>query len=771
MTSALGGSLVNPLLFLGGALLVAVPILIHLLNRRRFRIVDWAAMEFLLEADKKNRRRVQLENLLLLLLRCLAVLLLALLLARPFDSSGLSARLLGAQRFERILLVDDSLSMKARIGNRSAMEIAVERATDLIRGFAGEQAENAVTLMVSSRPGERLLNAAPLSAARVDDVLAEVSSLSATDQPGQFVATLQDLSVWLENQPANVNRVVYILSDLRRRDWAEEGNSEGDESPAVALLRNISKHTQGCFVVDVASDEDRNLLVADILPEKTVVEGVESRFEVRVQNAGQLEANNVKVKFTVGDAVPVVQTVASLPAGETIPLQFSFLFQGDDTFDTASSSASADSAEADRALRSRTVRVELLPERGGEEDRLAEDSVAFLAPQVIPGIPVLLVDGDPSATFGKAESFYLKRALRPTGQTVSGVLPEVVTETELETLDLNRYRVIFLCNVYRLAEKPLADLRAWVAAGGGLVILPGDQVDEEYFNLTFGGDQQEPGSQFTPVLLESMQGDETERAWFNFRIAEEQHPVLVEFAGQQNPLLAGVKVFRWWKLVPQPRAEGPPPQILARFSDPEESPALVEQPYGAGRLVVSALPADADWSTWTSDPSYILAMQMLVRYLTPGDARDGNLRVGQPLRQGIDITQYELDAPLQLPSRREVNLQAAQLPGADAHRWLLTFPDTWQQGLYQLKLGKRDGGEELRLFAVNVDPAEGNLLRASVSAMQRQLRDTGVKFVEQASGGLNTSGAQLEIWKYLLGVLVIVLLGESLLSWVFGWRR
>ena len=61
------------------------PILIHLLNKRKFKIVDWAAMDFLLDADKKNRRRIRLENLILLLsLRCLAVLLIGLLLARPF---------------------------------------------------------------------------------------------------------------------------------------------------------------------------------------------------------------------------------------------------------------------------------------------------------------------------------------------------------------------------------------------------------------------------------------------------------------------------------------------------------------------------------------------------------------------------------------------------------------------------------------------------------------------------------------------------------------
>ena len=150
--SGLGSWLVNPSIFLAGALLVSVPIIIHLLNRRKFKIVDWAAMDFLLEADKKNRRRVRLENFLLLLMRCLAIFILGMLLARPYDSSGLAAKLFDAQQFERILLIDDSLSMKARIGNRTAMEIVRERVTDLARQFASEQADNTLTLILTSKP-------------------------------------------------------------------------------------------------------------------------------------------------------------------------------------------------------------------------------------------------------------------------------------------------------------------------------------------------------------------------------------------------------------------------------------------------------------------------------------------------------------------------------------------------------------------------------------------------------------------------------------------
>src|SRR5882724_5183419 len=66
-----------------GLALIPIPIIIHLLNRRRFKLVTWAAMEFLLRAMRKNRRRLKFEQWLLLATRCLLIFLLGMALARP----------------------------------------------------------------------------------------------------------------------------------------------------------------------------------------------------------------------------------------------------------------------------------------------------------------------------------------------------------------------------------------------------------------------------------------------------------------------------------------------------------------------------------------------------------------------------------------------------------------------------------------------------------------------------------------------------------------
>src|SRR5918911_5422348 len=72
----------NPANMVAGAALISSPIIIHLINRMRFKRVRWAAMEFLLKSQRRNRRRLIIEQLLLLALRCLLVILIALLVTR-----------------------------------------------------------------------------------------------------------------------------------------------------------------------------------------------------------------------------------------------------------------------------------------------------------------------------------------------------------------------------------------------------------------------------------------------------------------------------------------------------------------------------------------------------------------------------------------------------------------------------------------------------------------------------------------------------------------
>src|ERR1700758_4012537 len=96
-----------PLLY--GLAAASIPILIHLLNRRKFREVPWAAMRFLLAAIRKNQRRIRIEQWILLAIRTLIILMVVTAMAKPFlESFGV---VIAGRAVHRVLVLDASMSM------------------------------------------------------------------------------------------------------------------------------------------------------------------------------------------------------------------------------------------------------------------------------------------------------------------------------------------------------------------------------------------------------------------------------------------------------------------------------------------------------------------------------------------------------------------------------------------------------------------------------------------------------------------------------------
>jgi hypothetical protein len=792
---------VTPWLAIAGAALILSPIIIHLLNKRKFKIVDWAAMDFLLDADKRNRRRVRLENLLLLLMRCLAVFLLGLLLAQPFIPNEFASKVLGSAQFEHLFVLDDSLSMQVQTGNQTPFEEAKQRLVKLLDEFSKNRNDDTFTLILTSAPDQRQVNGARVTEQSVGELIETVNALEPTDRAADLPRVLATLEQELKGLPKNVNRVLYVVSDLRQRDWRREGEGEAEvENDPARVVARLSEGLTGVYVVDVGSEDARNLMITEVRPEGVLVAGVISRFDVTVANFGAAEARDLTVRFKAGDALAIERPINRIAPGETASVPFSFTFSG------AESNANFGQEVAGGIDPVRVV-VEVISTRPADEDRLLADSTAYFPARIVRGIPTLIVDGDPSSNEERSESYYLRRALEPSGPLLSGVDIEIAHESEIETLSLSKYQVIFLCNVYQFSEQARKDLEDWVRRGGGLVIMPGDQVDERYFNEQYFKE----GEGLAPLKLVGIQGDETEERWVHFRVENTNHPVLGVFEGQNNPALDMTKVFRWWGAT---AAEGQLDSLIdvpARFNDPDASIAMAEKKFGAGRVFMTTIPADADWHIWPIYGTYLISMQELVRHMAGDVAGSGVMRVGEPLAQAIELSDYKTDAELKLPNDKKLSLQArepsaasaaqatdgegaeeasstgaastgpastgadkegsASTRGGDSTRWQIVHEDTGKRGFYELTLLRNDGFEEKVLFAANPDPTEGNLARVDLPELRKSLGD-GVKIIKGTdSGALATTGAQRELWKYVLLGVVLVLAGEQLFAWSFGLRR
>src|SRR5688572_773619 len=149
------------MLFIAGLALAAIPIIIHILNRRRFRTVQWAAMEFLLRAMRKNRRRLRFEQWLLLATRCLVLALLGAALARPLacDQSSTIASLAGDRNALHVLVIDNSYSM-AYEADRPDAKTHLGQAKRLAKGLIDRLSSGgeSVAIIVAGQPARAVVD-------------------------------------------------------------------------------------------------------------------------------------------------------------------------------------------------------------------------------------------------------------------------------------------------------------------------------------------------------------------------------------------------------------------------------------------------------------------------------------------------------------------------------------------------------------------------------------------------------------------------------------
>ncbi|MGI9239166.1 MAG: BatA domain-containing protein, partial [Verrucomicrobiales bacterium] len=395
----MGSFLTNPALFIGGLIAIASPIIIHLLNKRRFKRVDWAAMDFLLEAQKLNRRKVKLEEFILLLMRCLAMGLIGFLLARPFFSTGGGAGLFNGARYERIVVLDDSLSMQAKSGGQTSMEAAKLAMEKWVNELVSGGADESLTLVLTSQPGRTVLDSQPLDGNSEAEIVDDIKNLKSTDGVGDLDGALAFVEQKIADGDASVNRVVYLLSDLRERDWA--GGGESADAGVVERMKRIADSAAGCFLIDVGKEGEENLVVEEIAAvDKALVAGVTTNFEVVVRNLGNRPALDVKVRFAADESLPLDGTIDRIEPGQTGSVPFTFTF------------APAIDGEGDPEPVA--IRASLAATTG---DALEEDDTRYFPARTVRGIQTLVVDGDPNGSFGRGETFFLRRALAPAGST------------------------------------------------------------------------------------------------------------------------------------------------------------------------------------------------------------------------------------------------------------------------------------------------------------------------------------------------------------------
>ena len=278
---------------------VGVPLLIHLLFRKRYQIVPWAAVRFLLVAERRHRRRI--DQWLLLALRALALLLPLLAMAAATKwaeplwqaiEPGTTETIANVPRTHHVIVLDASMSMTARADDgQTRFEKAVSQAENMIRsGSPGD----GYTLIVLSGGVQSIV---PGPANDPERVVAELRKVRPTHGPADTAASLADVAGVITRSPrAYPRKQLTFFTDLQRSAWANAlAKSDAGQPPEV--WQRIFDRAD-VVVVDVARSDLDNLAIADLaLADALPMIDTPAFVDATIANLGRSEKRNVRVQL------------------------------------------------------------------------------------------------------------------------------------------------------------------------------------------------------------------------------------------------------------------------------------------------------------------------------------------------------------------------------------------------------------------------------------------------------------------------------------------
>jgi hypothetical protein len=706
---------------LWGTLLLAVPILIHLLHRRRVRVVRWGAMHLLDLTVRKSARRVRIEELILLAVRCAIPVLLALALARPVFS-GFRA-LLGHASSATLVLLDNSYSMDAGgppAHFQQAREFVARKLASLGAGSVA-----AVIPLAGGLPG------AATPTTDLDRLGTTIQQAEAGFGRARVAPSLLDAIEQFGATRSPVRELV-VVSDFQRNDWsAPEADAR---ERAFADLNKLSLKPE-ISLVRLGTPARENLSVGALEFPRLVI-GVGQSLQVRanIRNHGERAWNAVPVVFRV-DGKERSATQVSLPPGEQKQVIFSHAF---------------DSAGA------HLVEISL------DGDALTADNASLASVPVWEQVPVLLVNGDPRREALRGETDFLEIALRPFGlgrvPLADLVTTRTVTTAEVTADSLETVRVVVLANVGALSDAQITLLQRFVADGGGLLVFPGDRCSPEQFNRSL------LPAGLVPAPITAVTG-ETGRTTAGARVVAEpfRHAALELFNDSRNGSLGEIEIQRWFR-AGAPAASSNTVATLARLDTGD--PFLIEQRVGEGRVIFCATACDADWGNFPTRAVYVPLMQRLVTHLASAVYPPRNLAVGEPLLAFFRRIDAGKKATVIDPSgrRAELNIERRGQRAVIEHR------DTLRPGVY--KLTGPDGVETP--YVVNAPREESDLAALADEELDQLAERLGAR-VDRSWEEHNTRERQRrfgsEVWAPLLWAALALVFLELVLEQWFTRRR
>ncbi len=718
-------SFLNPAMLFGMTAL-AIPIIVHLLNRRRFKKIQWAAMRFLQVSLERNQRRMKVEDWILLLLRMAIVALIALAASRPatdwLKSKGLSSKVTAS------VIIDSSASMLKKDASEQENRFSIARkiADEVLNSLPKGSATSMVLGANSSGEG---IKEPTHDMARAQKVLEESK---ATHRGSDLFPAIQSAITTMQDRPSSQKELV-IITDGEASAWRQY--------EAITRSLDQSKKDTNAIIVLVGKDPDENLAITR-LDQKTPIASVDQpvRLAVEVTNFGNAEANDVEVQMSINDEpIGDPAVIEAIPPGESRTIT-TFVELSNPGYQRISSKINVN-------------------------DALETDNSREIVIRGINKARALLVDGQPGRDITESETFFLQNALVPVPPELTDSFflgADRISIGDLANAQLDDYRAIFLANVSDFPDEFLPDLINFVESGGGLVIFPGENINVSFYNKTLHEKAQLLPATFGEIIPE--QGQENT---LTIQASGYNHPLVDLWNDPGAGTLSNVKTLKAYKLSLGDTLSKNKATVALRYND--GSAAVVESDYGLGKVYQFSSTADTDWNDLPVKPAFLPIVHRVFGSILSKQDSGININVGETfIRKGPSSWTGKKATISYNDSPTASEISATEESNGSS----IEYNNINESGIYSLTI---HDPFELIQFSASGDPRESSPETLS-DAQKERLREVSLKFLEttdpqEISAALKRERKGAELWPVLLLIAALITVLELFLSQKFSQEK
>lgn len=692
-------------MMLAGLAAVSVPVIIHLLNKFRVKTTEWGAMKFLLDSVRKNEKRVKIEDLILLILRCLLVALAVFAFARPVLKALLAGGGDSGDPIAAIVLLDNSASMSRSAGASSLFDRAKK---DINTWLDKQPTQSLAALYLVSNRTEPVIAKPGPDLGLFRKMLAEAETSDRGTDLAQGVRLAVESLKTVTGRP----REIRIYTDGQAGGWlkSEEIQKLAADNPDIRIRPVI-----------VGEKTEDNLGIVALRADGGVVASRQPcRFHIEVANYGANPVENLKVTLAIDGGAPAGDvTISRIEPGSTqaAAILISFPDPGPHSV------------------------VAAIP-----PDVFATDNKRSAAIDVVSQMNVLIVGENNGGPPIDRDGFFVANALVPLSAELipRHYLATVFTSPaelpgELANANNTATQAVFLCNPGPVSGAAAQSLKSYVQGGGNLIVFPGPQTDVEAWKAN---------AAFWDLLpAELAPATEEAASPLSWPANGFTHPVTALWNDSAQGSLAAVKFMRHFPLTLKKGS----PRTIVQLSNGE--PSVVEWSFGEGNVVLFNSTPTPEWNNLPLHPAFVPFLQRLMGHLNRRNESRLTLAPGEAFRKPVADSYKGSDFSIRRPGS-DASRTAGQVV-ADDTQTFIRYAATDKAGAYQVNIGN----DLIAMFAVQMDPAESDLRKVD-PAVPAEL--------EKIERGESESAARMvvtrEFWTPLIWIVAAFFIMEAIMA-------